>query len=322
MQSYEEKDAGKVCVNCGSPVEEGSVFCDTCGWKHGDVLPGTITEQDIRRWNNLPEMEVEEQPEEPKSHLHIFIPTVIGISAALIAGIVALYILVIKPEILDRTEQIEQEEMMQSDLTEVLENNMAAAQVTEDELAAMASLEVTPSVEITPTPTTAPVEPTEISYKFVELTAIDKTVYPRFTMNNVASMTSSSEYVQENVKNHASYVFDGNEKTSWQEGVEGDGIGQSITCQLNRQYQIRYFGFKLGNWRDEKYYAGNGKPKTLTVELDGYLFTFAFPEEKKEYVIELSEEIPATTVTVTIDSVYKGAYWDDTCITEFNIYGY
>lgn len=312
MQSYENESAA-VCVNCGAPIEPDSVFCGKCGWKHGDMLPEIITEEDLRRWNNIPE-----EPVKTKSRLRVFIPVVLGSTVILIAALIAAYFLIIKPEIINRTIRSEQEEVLEGDLSEMLRN---AAPVTQE---VTAIPEVTPTVTVTPTPTPAavPVAPAALTHTFVELSAIDRNVYPRFTMANVLSMTSTSEYVQTGVKNSADLVFDGNEKTSWQEGVEGDGIGQSINCQLNRQYQIRYFAFKLGNWRSEKYYNGNGRPKSLTVSLDGYSFTFDFPEEKKEYVIELSEEIPATNISVTINSVYKGAYWDDTCISEFNIYGY
>lgn len=310
MQSYENEAA--VCVNCGAPVESGSVFCDKCGWKHGDLLPEVITEEDIRTWHNIPH-----EPVKEKSRLRVFIPIVLGFTAIVIAALLAVYFLVIKPEILDRTEQVEQEQLQDSDLSEALENAIQEATATP---------EVTPTVTVTPTatatPAAEPVAPSTITFKFVERTSIDGAVYPRFSMANVLSMTSTSEYKQKSVKNSADLVFDGNEITSWQEGVEGDGIGQSINCQLNRQYQIRYFAFKLGNWRSDKYYNGNGRPKSLIVDLDGYSFTFDFPDEKKDFVIELSEEIPATNITVTINSVYKGAYWDDTCISEFNIYGY
>lgn len=308
MQSYENE--ASVCVNCGALVEPGSIFCDKCGWKHGDMLPEIITEEDLRKWHNIPKESVEK-----KSKMRVFIPVVLSFTAILIAALLAVYFLIIKPEILNRTEQVEKEQLQNSELSDALEQSIQEAK---------AMPEVTPIVTATPTPTpmAEPVAPSTITFKFVERTSIDGSVYPRFSMANVLSMTSTSEYKQTGVKNSPDLVFDGNEITSWQEGVEGDGIGQSISCQLNRQYQIRYFAFKLGNWRNDKYYNGNGRPKSLNVDLDGYSFTFDFPDEKRDFVIELSEEIPATNITVTINSVYKGAYWDDTCISEFNIYGY
>lgn len=314
-----EKDEQGCCVNCGAPINPDSIFCDTCGWKHGDALPDHITEEDILRWNNMTELSQKaEKKEESNSRLHAFIQIVMGTAGIVILALVAVFFLVIKPGILDKTQEMEQQQAMEHELSDALKQNTEdAVSVTPTPTAT-----VTPEESPTPTPTpTAIVTPVVVTHKFVELSAIDGTKYPRFSVANTASLTSSSEYQQANVKNNAALVFDGDDKTSWQEGVAGDGIGQYIDCKLNREYVIRYFTFKLGNWRSDKYYNGNGRPKSVTVTADEYTFTFDFPEEKKEYVIELSEEIKATNVRVTIDSVYKGAYWDDTCITEFHIYG-
>lgn len=308
------------CVNCGAPIHPDSVFCDACGWKHGDILPDQITEDDIRRWNNMPELsEKKEKRAESNRRLKVFVRVVLGTTGLLIAAILAVFFFVIKPVILDKTEDMMQQEVSEGELSEALKQNTQDPPVVTPTPTPTATPETTP----TPTPTpTAIVTPVVVTHQFVDLSVIDGTRYPRFSINNTASMTSSSEYHQNNVKNNASLVFDGDDKTSWQEGVDGDGIGQYIDCKLNREYVIRYFAFKLGNWRSDKYYNGNGRPKSVTVTADDYTFTFDFPEEKKEYVIELSEEIKAANVRVTIDSVYKGAYWDDTCITQFHMYGY
>lgn len=64
--------------------------------------------------------------------------------------------------------------------------------------------------------------------------------------------------------------MDGDEVTSWQEGVEGPGIGETIYYKLDQEQPITYLTFKLGNWRNDKYFYGNNRPRTLTITLDDY----------------------------------------------------
>ena len=59
----------------------------------------------------------------------------------------------------------------------------------------------------------------------------------------------------------------------------------------------------------------------MTFELGGESFSITFPDEKKEYIVELSKDVTASQMKLTIDSVYKGSIYDDTCINEVTIYG-
>lgn len=315
-----ELNSVMICINCGAPIVPGSTFCEKCGWKHGDQLPDIFEDYDDS-------VQLKKDPhKELRRKIRIFVPSVLLVAVFLIMSLLLLYFKVIKPGILDYTEETLQVEDSGQEVAEVLEQNMESLTATpEPTPIPTASPTVTPvptpTVTEAPVPTAEPIAPVMISYTWADKSAIDMNYYPRFSMDHVISLTSTSEYVQENVKNGAEMVFDDNEKTSWQEGVEGDGIGQGILCQLNGEYAVRYLAFKLGNWRDDTYYAGNGRPKSLTISMDGDPFTVEFPEEKKEYVIQFAEEIPVSSISVTIDSVYKGLSWEDTCITEFHVYG-
>ena len=51
------------------------------------------------------------------------------------------------------------------------------------------------------------------------------------------------------------------ESTSWQEGVDGPGIGEKVYAQFDNSYYIEYLTFRLGNWKTNDYYTGNNRPK-------------------------------------------------------------
>ncbi len=138
---------------------------------------------------------------------------------------------------------------------------------------------------------------------------------------SVAEASASSVIKQEGTDNSASKAVDGSERTSWQEGVDGDGIGESLNITLAKPYKVKYMSFQLGNWNSQEYYDKNNRPKEVQITVGDVTQSVTFPDGKVEYWIELSEECPASEVELVIQSVYEGSKWDDTCIAEIGIYG-
>lgn len=133
----------------------------------------------------------------------------------------------------------------------------------------------------------------------------------------------SSSVVTDNgpmYNNEASQMVDGDETSSWQEGAQGDGIGENVYFTFNQEYKVKYITFKMGNWRDKERYNKNNRPKEISLELGGQEYKLAFPDGKKEYMVEFSDSLPASDLYLEIRSVYKGSEWDDTCISEMTVY--
>ena len=139
----------------------------------------------------------------------------------------------------------------------------------------------------------------------------------------VSAAEASSTIVQAGIDNSPQTLYDGQDWSGWQDGVDGDGIGEHITFTLDREYQIRGFAVKLGNWYqpEEGYYVLNNRPETLTFAVGNETFSVTFPDEQVEMYVELNHDVPASQVRLTIDSVYKGTWYEDTCISEITIYG-
>lgn len=137
----------------------------------------------------------------------------------------------------------------------------------------------------------------------------------------VKEASASSAISQEGVDNGADKAVDGNPRTSWQEGVDGDGIGESVHLKLSKPYMVKYMSFRLGNWNSREYYEGNNRPKELEITAGDVTQTVTFPDGQVEYWVEFSKECPASEIDVVIQSVYEGSQWDDTCIAEIGIYG-
>lgn len=137
----------------------------------------------------------------------------------------------------------------------------------------------------------------------------------------VKDASASSVITQEGTDNSAVKAMDGNERTSWQEGAAGDGIGESIHFVLESPYNIKYMSFQLGNWNSWEYYDGNNRPKELEITAGDVTQRITFPDGKTEYWVEFSRECLASEIDVVIKSVYEGSQWDDTCIAEIGVYG-
>lgn len=138
------------------------------------------------------------------------------------------------------------------------------------------------------------------------------------------AMTFQSSFAEPsgNGKNeyYAWKAFDGKPETSWQEGVDGDGIGEQMGVKLDRSYPIKAMTFKLGNHRSEEWYIKNNRPKLMTIDVGDYSFDVTFNDEMKDQVVTFSTPIDADNVRFTIDGVYPGSDYQDTAIAEVCIY--
>ncbi len=142
-----------------------------------------------------------------------------------------------------------------------------------------------------------------------------------YSVVKIKSGAASSVVEQDGYDNGAMVAVDGDETTSWQEGVDGNGEGEYVYYEFSQTYDVKYIKFKLGNWRDEERYDANNRPKELIIILDDVEFSVKFEDGQTEYCVELSDDIEASSIFVIIESVYEGSLWDDTCISEIEIYG-
>lgn len=122
-------------------------------------------------------------------------------------------------------------------------------------------------------------------------------------------------------KYSAAAAVDGDEKTSWQEGDSGDGLGSELKYTLDGEYEIRYLKFKLGNWSSEKSYFQNNRPSKLTITAGGESAQVTFPDVQSEFTVKLSKDVKAKEVKIMVDQVYQGSKYSDTCISEIEIEG-
>ena len=136
-----------------------------------------------------------------------------------------------------------------------------------------------------------------------------------------ADAYASSVVAQEGYDNSSLVAIDGLLETSWQEGVDGNGEGEYLELYLNGEQPVKYLILNLGNWRSNDWFYDNNRPRSLTIQVGEYTATYEFPDGQIEQCVEFSQPVPASKVRLTINSVYEGRDWQDTCIAEVRAYG-
>ncbi len=132
--------------------------------------------------------------------------------------------------------------------------------------------------------------------------------------------SASSVIYQKGINNNADRVLNDNKDSSWQEGVDGDGIGEWLKFDFTQKKTLRYMKLKLGNWSSDWYYTSNNRPKILEIQTDAGMKQITFPDEKKDYWLAFPKDWTTDDVKLIIRAVYKGTEWDDTCVTEIAMY--
>ena len=134
-------------------------------------------------------------------------------------------------------------------------------------------------------------------------------------------------------------LLDGRLDTAWCEGVDGDGVGQSITLDL-QNVAVSSVGLANGYVKSDGIYKGNNRIKTVkmvlldengerheeTVELPQREFGQYIPGAEASIIDWLMDYgdgyFTGTSLTLTIEEVYPGNKYRDTCISEIYLLGY
>lgn len=152
----------------------------------------------------------------------------------------------------------------------------------------------------------------------LDATNMDFSSKPKY---NFINASASSVVSQAGYDNSAMVAVDGLLETSWQEGVSGNGEGQYLEIYLDNEHPVKYLVLYLGNWRSYDWFYDNNRPQSLTIQIGDYTTTQEFADGQIIHCIELSQPIQASRVRLTINSVYGGRDWQDTCIAEVMAYG-
>lgn len=139
----------------------------------------------------------------------------------------------------------------------------------------------------------------------------------------IVSAESSSVIAQSGHTNTAYQAYDGDLSTSWQEGVDGPGLGSWLYYKFDGSHFISDIVFYLGIWREtdgKDYYHDNYRPKEIQISAGDLRWDISFEDDKQPQVVHFSEPIPAEDISLTILDVYNTNRYEDMGIAEIVAY--
>jgi hypothetical protein len=110
-------------------------------------------------------------------------------------------------------------------------------------------------------------------------------------------------------------------QSPWVEGVEGDGIGESITLNVKRPLPLYGILIQPGYYEydDKEPWLKNNRVAALEIMLnDEHTFTESIPDERFErpYLIRVRDYTkPVNKIKLVIKGVHRGTQFRDTCIS-------
>ena len=135
------------------------------------------------------------------------------------------------------------------------------------------------------------------------------------------AITETSYLHQTSHDNVGALTMDGDLSTSWQEGVNGYGLGESVNYEFENEVYVRGLCLWTGNWREGQYYEQNGVPKLVNIYIGDSVITVELPYTKECHYVVFNQMVPTKQIMLEISSVYEGTMYRDTCIAEVQIVG-
>jgi hypothetical protein len=151
----------------------------------------------------------------------------------------------------------------------------------------------------------------------------------------VVSVDASSRLESQEGKTYeGSNLIDGDYNTAWVEGVNGVGEGESVTLHLQNPTEVYGVLIYNGYLASADLYEKNGKVSKVRVDfgngvtLEEETPTYELYNSEDEvntceyYIgrIELDTPVITDTITITILEAQAGTKYDDTCMSEVEVY--
>lgn len=114
----------------------------------------------------------------------------------------------------------------------------------------------------------------------------------------------------------ANLSFLGPRDQAWCEGASGDGIGEYVSMRFRPSASFQTLIIENGYQKNQSTFVNNNRVRHATLRGDGGLeVRFELADTMGQQRLRLSHPVNTEWLTLTIDSVWPGARWRDTCIS-------
>ena len=116
------------------------------------------------------------------------------------------------------------------------------------------------------------------------------------------------------------YSYDGDITSSWQDGTEGYGEGESLSYWFKEPVKLKYICIYPGSGENEDKFYQNGRPREISFLLDGLNYNLILADTPVFQMIEVSGDLTCDWASLILTSVYEGSKYQDTCLAEIEFY--
>jgi hypothetical protein len=103
---------------------------------------------------------------------------------------------------------------------------------------------------------------------------------------------------------------------AWCEGRAGEGIGETLVFRMDPGKTFTTILIENGYSKSPTIFARNGRPHLVEIRTsDGLVETRELADSAEVTAVDLSREVEASWVSMTILSVYPGSKYNDTCVS-------
>lgn len=132
----------------------------------------------------------------------------------------------------------------------------------------------------------------------------------------VVEAAATSEYISTKGNNYSpANLIDQDSATTWQEGEEDAGIGQQLTFTFGEPAIISAIRLENGKRTSKKEFYENNRIASFRIFDDNSILVEMSDAEEVQYII-FENPIMQSQVVLTLESVFGGTKWNDTCVTE------
>lgn len=148
----------------------------------------------------------------------------------------------------------------------------------------------------------------------------------------IAMVDTSSKLKAQDGKNYSgNNLIDGNPETAWVEGVDGVGEGETITLHMKEKTEVHGVAISNGYLASSDLYLKNGRIKRVKIDAgngitlqkdipESDICQFDSDEIKLASFVEFEQPVTTDTIIITILEAEPGEKYDDTCISEIEVY--
>lgn len=136
----------------------------------------------------------------------------------------------------------------------------------------------------------------------------------------ITAINASSTLMQENYDYSANNLIDHNNSTAWCDGIDGDGIGETLTFIFEEESPISEINILNGYCKSEDLYYKNSRIKKLTLIFDDGEEQINIEDVyNQSQRIKLTNKHQSKQMILRIDEIYAGSKYSDTCISEISV---